>query len=80
MFRYFGMALCAAITLMTSCNTISVVNRAEGMPAYWDSHDTPSDKFKPAPGFYLLLPVAIPLDIITFPYQIYYVRTHDMAP
>ncbi len=63
---------CAA--LQTSCMTTNLLARAEGRPL---PADPPNAQFVPQPGYYLLVPLAFPLDVVSFPIQYAYQQSEQ---
>jgi len=64
------------IFLTTSCASLTVMARAEGVPAPLDDEATFVPR-KPQPAYYALLPAVFPFDIVTFPAQFIYFQTRD---
>lgn len=59
-------ALVAGAALQTGCMTTDLVARAQGNPPPSDPYGPP---YRAQPGYYALVPLAMPLDLITFPIQ-----------
>jgi hypothetical protein len=58
--------LAGGAVFQTSCMTSNLLARAEGRPL---PGDPPNAQFVPQPGYYALVPLAFPLDVISFPIQ-----------
>lgn len=59
----------AASLLCTSCMSLDMIAHAEGKPPPGDPNGRPYD---PAPGYYALVPLVLPLDLVTLPVQYFY--------
>ena len=58
--------LLALLLTSNGCMTYSTLKRATGAPNDW----TGKGPTEPNPAYYALLPLTVPLDIITSPYQL----------
>jgi hypothetical protein len=61
----------AAALLGSSCMSLDMVAHAEGKPPPTDPQGAP---YQPQPGYYALVPLVAPLDLITLPVQYFYFR------
>lgn len=59
-------------TLQTSCMTMDMIAHAEGTTPPTQPRGRPYD---PAPGYYALVPLVLPLDLITLPVQYFYFQS-----
>lgn len=65
--RFFAVTVVlSAAVLQTGCMTTDLVARAQGNPPPSDPYGPP---YRAQPGYYALVPLAMPLDLITFPIQ-----------
>lgn len=71
-------ALFAALVavLGSSCMTLDMIAHAEGKPPPTDPHGRPYDAM---PGYYALVPLVLPLDLITLPIQFFYFQSDREA-
>jgi hypothetical protein len=58
--------------LQTSCMSLDMIAHAEGKPPPTDPNGRPYD---PMPGYYALVPLVLPLDLITLPVQYFYFQS-----
>lgn len=61
----------AAAMLNSSCMSLDMIARAEGKAPPTDPQGPP---YYPQPGYYALVPLVAPLDLITLPVQYFYFR------
>jgi hypothetical protein len=60
--------LIALLITSNGCMTYTSVHRAEGTK-YWSINGPEITPSKPEPGYYALLPLTVPADIVTCPFQ-----------
>lgn len=67
-------SLCAVLvaTLGSSCMSLDMIAHAEGKPPPTDPDGRPYDAM---PGYYALVPLVLPLDLITLPIQYFYFQS-----
>lgn len=63
-----------ALTL-PSCISIDMLARAEGEIPPTEANDPAARPYPRQPAYYLLVPLTLPLDLITFPAQYIYFNT-----
>ena len=63
-----SLLLLALLLAMSGCMTYSTVQRAKGEHNVVTGH-SPTE---PHPGYYALLPLAVPADIATSPFQLFF--------
>jgi hypothetical protein len=72
----FTLLLITLIGGSNGCMTYSSVQDAKGHPekAMWivGTHPSPNPDSKPQPAYYALLPLTVPADIATSPFQLIY--------
>ena len=68
-----SVALACAVTalLNSSCMSLDMVAHAEGKAPPTDPQGPP---YRPEPGYYALVPLVAPLDLLTLPIQYFYFR------
>ncbi len=67
--RWVAMAAVVGMVVgLSGCMTTDLVARAQGNPPPSDPYGPP---YQAQPGYYLLVPLAMPLDLITFPIQFF---------
>lgn len=69
-----GAVLCAV--LGSSCISLDMIAHAEGKPPPTDPNGRPYD---PMPGYYALVPLVLPIDLITLPVQFFYFRSDNQG-
>ncbi len=70
--------LLATVALsLSACISIDMLARAEGEIPPNQANNPNALPYPPEPAYYLLVPLTLPLDIITFPAQIIYFNTGD---
>jgi hypothetical protein len=71
--RFLFLSLLSAVTvLLSSCITADVMARAEGKPPPRGPQDAPAPA--PAPAYYALVPLVLPIDIIFWPIEYFYLQ------
>ncbi len=65
-----------AAGLLSSCVSQQLINRAEGRPGPMESKDSVALS-TPNPLLYALIPVALPIDLLTYPFQQWYVKNNS---
>ncbi len=65
----FALPALAISMLCTSCMSLDMIAHAEGKPSPQDPNGPP---YNAAPGYYALVPLVLPLDLITLPVQYFY--------
>jgi len=71
--RIASLGLAAAAGLFqTSCMSLDMIAHAEGTTPPTDPNGRPYD---PMPGYYALVPLVLPLDLITLPVQYFYFQS-----
>ncbi|GEM_PF-1747603 len=66
----FRALVCAlSVGLLSSCMSLDMIAHAEGKPPPTDPNGRPYD---PMPGYYALVPLVLPLDLVTLPVQFFY--------
>jgi len=79
------LAVAASVTLVITqngCMTYGAIQHAKGKPGVFDSDKNTKPDGKPHPEYYRLLPLTVPADIVTSPFQLFFwnlVHT-DYAP
>jgi hypothetical protein len=82
-FRLARLALpaIAAAMLCSSCMSLDMIAHAEGKAPPTDPQGRPYDAM---PGYYALVPLVLPLDLITLPVQYFYFQSaraqHEQGP
>ncbi len=76
--KLLGMGLLAGAVAMlqTSCMTMDMIAHAEGTTPPTSPRGRPYD---PMPGYYALVPLVLPLDLITLPVQYFYFQSERDA-
>jgi hypothetical protein len=69
--KMFRLALPALALLLSSCMSLDMVARADGQAPPTDPEGAP---YSPQPAYYALVPLVLPLDLITLPVQYFYFR------
>jgi len=64
------------VVLTSSCASLTVMARAEGIPAPLDDEATFVSQ-GPQPAYYALLPAVFPFDLVTFPGQFIYFKMNE---
>jgi hypothetical protein len=64
--------LSAVPALFSSCVTADVMARAEGKPPPRGPQDAPAPP--PAPAYYALVPLVLPIDIVFWPIEYFYLK------
>jgi len=77
---YYRILLFPLVMGFTSCTTLAVSNRANGQHTFPPPKGKDQKPIDPNPAFYALLPLSIPVDVATLPFQMIYLLNHDMAP
>ena len=67
----FALPAVALALLNTSCMSLDLIARAEGKAPPTDPHGQP---YEAQPGYYALVPLVLPLDLVTLPIQYFYFR------
>jgi len=71
--RIASLGLAAAVVLFQpSCMSLDMIAHAEGTTPPTDPNGRPYD---PMPGYYALVPLVLPLDLITLPVQYFYFQS-----
>jgi len=60
--------LIALLLTSNGCMTYTSVKRARGEP-YWSLNGSETPPSKPSPAYYALVPITVPLDLATCPFQ-----------
>ncbi len=71
------LVLAAATLTLPACISIDMLARAEGEIPPTQANNPAALPYPRQPAYYLLVPLTIPLDIITFPAQYIYFNTGD---
>ncbi len=72
--RLFAAALALSLT---ACISIDMLARAEGRIPPSEANNPRAVAYPPQPAYYALVPLTLPLDLITFPAQYIYFNTGD---
>ncbi len=62
---------------LSACISIDMLARAEGEIPPTEANNPYAAPYPPQPAYYLLVPLTLPLDLITFPAQYIYFNTGD---
>ncbi len=74
---YFLVLGVAALSL-SSCATQTMIARAQGQPAPMDPPNLPPGN--PQPGYYALVPLVLPFDLLFWPFEYFYMKENQPAP
>jgi hypothetical protein len=68
---FFALLAAAVCLLGSSCMSLDMVAHAEGKAPPTDPQGPP---YPPQPGYYALVPLVLPLDLVSLPVQYFYFR------